>query len=183
MLTRCVLLASCFCMDAAHAVDFTRWWCDKAEHRGNSTEMAITDPSTFADCAGMEFAYDRERSPSKWVTLEPAYFVSAIPWFFGKLQRILVPDAVRAAVPILVIFFMLFHQTKDVVLAISGVLVILFAIVLSLIFFRVIVGGTWLSVYALPALYVTVGVGGSAEARSSNYDPFVPPFSTFMNLD
>ena len=110
-------------------------------------------------CAGVELAYDPEKSPSRWKTLAPAYFVSALPWFFGKLEAILIPDATRAAVPAIVIYLMLHVQTKQPLLAAAGVFVILFAIALTLIFFGVVVGGTWLSVYAYPALYITVGVG------------------------
>ena len=97
--------------------------------------------------------------PSRWRALSPAYFVSAVPWFFGKLELILIPDTVRAAIPAIVIYSMLHMQTRQPLLAAAAVVVILFAIALSLLFFAVVVGGTWLSVYAYPALYITIGVG------------------------
>ena len=107
----------------------------------------------------MELAYDPEKSPSRWLALSPAYFVTAPPWVFAKLERILIPDAMRAAAPVVVIYIMLHVQTRQPLLAFAAVFVILFAIALSLLVFGAVVGGTWLSVYAYPALYITVGVG------------------------
>ena len=110
-------------------------------------------------CDGMENAYNPERSPARWHHLSPAYFVSAQPWFYGKLERILMSDAMRAVAPLVVIVAVVLGQTRNLLLAGFAVLILCFALCLAMLFFWLLPGGTWLSVYAYPSLYITVGIG------------------------
>ena len=65
----------------------------------------------------------------------------------------------RAVVPTALVFVAMLMMTRDALLAAAGVLVICFSLALSLGCFGAIIGGTWLSVYAYPAIYITIGVG------------------------
>ena len=65
----------------------------------------------------------------------------------------------RAVVPTALVFVAMLIMTRDALLAAAGVLVICFSLALSLGCFAAIIGGTWLSVYAYPAIYITIGVG------------------------
>ena len=94
-----------------------------------------------------------------WHTLSPAYVVGSDTWFEGRLLAIMRWDVLRALLPIGIVGAVALVQTRDGMLALASVATILLALALALASFARFLGGTWLSIYAYPALYITIGVG------------------------
>ena len=121
-----------------------------------------------------------ERQPTKWRHVAPAYLVGSAPWLLGQLLRLLTPDLVRAVVPIVVVFLILLLFTGDLILALSGLVLLAFSLGIALFLYRLLLGATWLSVYSFPCLYIVIGVGADdifiamqAWAQSGRSDAYV----------
>ena len=128
-----------------HEDDFSRWWCGGKSPR---------------ECGGFELAYNPSAAPrGSWVELAPAYLVSSEQLLVGQLLSLIGPDLIRAFVPIGVVTLILLVVTCDLFLTIGALLVVACALGASLLLFRLLLGATWLSVYALPSIYIVIGVG------------------------
>ena len=138
-----------------------------APRHGNPNIASATDAAFMnffcggesVPCNGFEDDYREERAPQKWRWASPAYYVLSEPWIYNHFLEIAYHDLVRAAAPFAVVLVVLFLFTHSLLLSLTGIGVIFLSLGASLFFYRVLLGGTWLSVNCFPAVFIVIGVG------------------------
>ena len=125
-----------------HDDDFADWWCD------GHAPIA---------CAGE--LQEAVVSPSRWVSLSQAYYTGSSAWFVGQLMQILMPDIIRAAIPVCFVWVFILIETRDPLLACMGLLTIFFSLGFGVLGYALLLGGRWLSIYSYPSLYLAIGIG------------------------